>query len=977
MNHIYKCKFNRKSGTYTAVSEIAKGNGKGSVVLQVLSVLMLSFTMAGAQATPVVVGNDWVQAGVSDYGTLGSNGRTPPGILYDPTGTHTFNPKTDYLTPGTPWQIFAVKTAETGLQVNNNEGRQDIKTTVSPTSTSTGSISSATWSGQYGDFYNITNNYSVDKTIKGIAVETELKALKDLSDVKFVTALDPDPDVGYHGVSGTNNGRGTTTTFAPEDWVYSAGAVTGFPIGIYSTSAYRHNTGISSKWSTDPGFYLAGTNDGNGDYTIGLAFYIGQLLSGSSAVLKYGYLMANSIGEIDPTETDKTNIDLKKGFYLGTHLGSTVNPAFEGGTLKLDKAGFYASNFTINHLGGTLDANGNESRFKGVFSDLPGDSAGNLTITDGVGHTGSVIFEGQNTYTGKTIVNNAALSLAGAGGVSSSVGVDLVGSQSIFDVSQVEAQATTIKDLSGVGGSKVQTGRTLLTAGTANNTEYAGAFTGDGGLVKVGTGTLTLSGDSSGFKGRNTIQAGDLSVNGVFSGVGLNIKDTATLSGIGSVGGIVTAERGAVISPAGGQLGALTLNNDYVGQEGSKLLLQTALGNDNSQTDKLVIAGDTTGSSVVSVENVNGQGSLTNDGIKVIDVGGQSNASFSLDRGYIPVRSYEYRLIKNSLSNPVDGDWYLRSSYRPAVSNYISTLSSNTETGFLSLSDLHQRIGNPYNPDLQNKKVWGRFIGSYIKKSGENQFDYTQRSNGIQFGSDVWSRVSESSKQQAGITAQYINSGIKAYDRQRVNVGLDRYTGDVDGNLYGVGGYYTWADKNTYVDVVGQVNRIENQITDVYQQKNHLNGWQVAASIEAGKSYSLKNNFKLEPQAQLSYVHTNYQKGQDDLSIVNADNVDNIRARLGAQLSKDFSVKGYPVSVYALANLKHDLMGKNTIYLQDKISGNTDRVSEKYGKNSVELGIGIQGQIGKSAYLYGDFRHERFFGNGHQNQFKLGLKVAF
>ncbi len=974
MNHIYKCKFNRKSGTYSAVSEIAKGNAKGGVALQVLSSLMLSLGMAGAEATPVVVGNDWVQAGISDHGTLGSNGPTPPGILYDPTGTHTFDPKTDYLTPGSPWQIFAVKTAETGLQVNNNQIQQDITTTVSPTSTSTGSISSATWSGQYGDFYSITNNYSVDKTIKGIEVETTLTALKDLSDVKVLTALDPDPDAGTHGVHSTNNGRGTGT-FAPEDWVYSTGAVTGFPIGIYSTSAYRHNTGISSRWSPDPDFYLAGTNDGNGDWAIGLAFDIGQLLSGSSAVLKYVYLMANSIAEIDPT--DKTNIDVKKDFYLGTQLGSTVNPAFEGGTLKLDKSGFYASDFTINHLGGTLDANGNESRFKGVFSDLPGDSLGNLTVTDGVGNAGSVIFEGQNTYTGKTIVNNATLVLAGAGSVSSSAGVDLAGPQSIFDVSQVEAQATTIKDLSGVIGSRVQTGNTLLTAGTANNTEYAGAFTGDGGLVKVGTGTLNLSGDSSGFKGKNTIQGGNLSVNGVFSGVSLSVKDTATLSGIGSVGGVVTAESGSVISPANTQLGTLTLNNDYVGQIGSKLALQTNLGNDNSQTDKLVIAGNATGASVVSVENINGQGSLTNDGIKVIDMGGQSNATFSLDRSYIPVNSYEYRLIKNSLSNPADGDWYLRSSYRPAVSNYISTLSSNTETGFLSLSDLHQRIGNPYNPDLQNKKVWGRFIGSYIKKSGENQFDYTQRSNGIQFGSDVWSRVSESSKQQAGITAQYINSGIKAYDRQRVNVGLDRYTGDVDGNLYGVGGYYTWADKNTYVDVVGQVNRIENQITDVYQQKNHLNGWQVAASIEAGKSYSLKNNFKLEPQAQLSYVHTNYQKGQDDLSIVNADNVDNIRARLGAQLSKDFSVKGYPVSVYALANLKHDLMGKNTIYLQDKISGNTDRVSEKYGKNSVELGIGIQGQIGKSAYLYGDFRHERFFGNGHQNQFKLGLKVAF
>ncbi len=51
--------------------------------------------------------NDWVKAGVNtNTGTLGSGGGTSPGLLFDPTGTGTFNAAYDYLTPGSPLMDF-------------------------------------------------------------------------------------------------------------------------------------------------------------------------------------------------------------------------------------------------------------------------------------------------------------------------------------------------------------------------------------------------------------------------------------------------------------------------------------------------------------------------------------------------------------------------------------------------------------------------------------------------------------------------------------------------------------------------------------------------------------------------------------------------------------------------------------------------------------------------------------------------------
>ena len=248
----------------------------------------------------IILEGDFVKTAISDNGTLGFGGTTTPGLLHDATGTGTFG--LDYLTPGSPWEIFSINSDQSGLLTNNNTGSIAISGLLSDISGSSAYDNAVNWTGTYNTLFSISTDTYFNNGDERVSFNTTITAMDDLSALSFLRAIDPDPDNYPGGSANTDNGRGFGS-LAAEDWVHSVGSLSGLTLGLYSDSSVTHNTGITGPWSPDPVNYLAGTDAGNGDYAIGIAFDIGSLMTGESSSFEYHYVMGDQLSTVDiPTD---------------------------------------------------------------------------------------------------------------------------------------------------------------------------------------------------------------------------------------------------------------------------------------------------------------------------------------------------------------------------------------------------------------------------------------------------------------------------------------------------------------------------------------------------------------------------------------------------------------------------------------------------------------------------------------------------
>jgi outer membrane autotransporter protein len=343
---------------------------------------------------------------------------------------------------------------------------------------------------------------------------------------------------------------------------------------------------------------------------------------------------ANQVGFDDVTfgsqiaGVQPTNIDLAVAFYDAANLGASVNPAFEGGTLKISGSNTFAQNFTINNLGGKIDANGKAATFSGVFSDLTPGVPSMLAITDS--STGGVVtLSGVNTYTGATTIAGGTLALAGSGSIATSSGVNISAAGAKFDVSGVTSKATTIQDFSGIAGTTVNTGATVLTVGTANSTTFAGEITGSGGLNKVGSGTLEITGNSAAFTGQNTVNGGHLKVNGYLGGSSLDVSSGSLLSGSGTVGGQTTIRSGGTISP-GNSIGTLSVAGGFTQEGGSNYEVQ--VDPNSTSSDRIAVSGSANlaGGAQLSVSKTSNQNYILETKYTILSASGGVNGKYTL-----------------------------------------------------------------------------------------------------------------------------------------------------------------------------------------------------------------------------------------------------------------------------------------------------------------------------------------------------------
>ncbi len=242
--------------------------------------------------------NDWVKAGVNtNTGTLGSGGSTSPGLLFDPTGTGTFNSSYDYLTPGAPFDGFSLKVG-TENKTNNNMGTEQITgqgLTLSNTNTT------LTWTGSAaygGNNWSVTNAYTLGVGKPYIDITSTIVAGGSASNVYFAKFIDPDSQGMPGDSSATDNVLGYGA-IPSTNVAFSEATVSRYALGLYSAGS-NVAAGING-WNTDAASYInadASCGTGvlycNGDDTIGLTFSWTGVNSGDTLTASYAYIFGPS-----------------------------------------------------------------------------------------------------------------------------------------------------------------------------------------------------------------------------------------------------------------------------------------------------------------------------------------------------------------------------------------------------------------------------------------------------------------------------------------------------------------------------------------------------------------------------------------------------------------------------------------------------------------------------------------------------------
>jgi len=539
---------------------------------------------SAAQAEPIILTGDYIKIGLNDWGTLGYNGTTSPGILYDGTGTGTFNTAYDYLTPGTPLEGFTVtgSSGTTFSKGNNNSAGYGRGIAGTLTNYSAAAYDGATydnravWTGTVDGVFTITNDYFFNADSQKIDIRTTISALTDLTDLAFARQIDPDAQAATGDSSFTNNFRGTEGVPA-NDLVYAEALASKYVIGLYTNSSVTHNSAITS-WTVDTASYLAGTDIGNGDYTIGLGFDIGALLAGQSIVIDYSYIFGT---DISSAVTGPNNI-------VGTRtidelLNGDVEPVFAGGTLAFTSTVSAATDLSLLDAGGTIDTQGHDGTLTGTIS-----GTGPLTKTG----TGTLTLTGANSYTGGTTVSGGRLvgsTTSLQGDIANDATVEFAQASDGNYASAMSGSGALVKTGAGTltltgtnsytGGTTVSGGRlvgntTSLQGDIANDAtvefaqasdgSYASAMSGSGALVKTGAGILTLTGANS-YTGGTTVSGGRL-VGNTTSLQG-DIANDATVefaqASDGNYAGTMSGS-GALVKTGSGTL-TLTGANSYTG----------------------------------------------------------------------------------------------------------------------------------------------------------------------------------------------------------------------------------------------------------------------------------------------------------------------------------------------------------------------------------------------------------------------------
>ena len=822
------------------------------------------------------------------------------------------------------------------------------------------------------------------------------------------------------------------------------------PAGINDTVIINNDQSItlSTTDNTDPAWdnfrslWVGDNSDGS------------LLIDGRDIATAAGMIGNGANGSVTLTNGATWTLD-NLNLVLGTHDGSGTLLVSNGSKISgIDelRIGEYAANAQ-----GTVTIDGANSSVSSVWSVVGDQGRGNLVITRGgslslsehmnIGYVGNTSNTSRNGY-GVTLVDgeNSLLDVTEGiylGGFATTPN-DATGILTVSNGATVRSGnliwlavgegSTGILNIGGAKGEAQQAAGTLdlprihlgNTGGmnTAelnfnhNSDDFAlsAKITGTGEVNHVGSGTTTLTGANT-YQGLTHVASGTLRAGventlsarsdyRVDSGAQLDLNGySQTLNSLELAGTAILSSPSqvkAAFTPT-----TMTINGDYTGNNGL-LALRTVLGDDLSATDKLVVRGDTSGTTRVSVSNAGGNGAATTEGIRIIDVEGVSNGTF-VKEGRIVAGAYDYDIVKRDNQN-----WSLTSvslpgpipptppvepkepevpapptpagphQYRPETGSYLANiLAANT----LFTTRLHDRLGETqYTDALTGEQkvtsLWMRHIGGHNRfKDGSGQISTQSNRYVMQLGGDIaqWS-TDGLDRWHLGLMAGYANS------KSRSHSSLTGYTsrGEISG--YSAGLYGTWyandADKTgAYVDGWMLYNWFDNTVSGQGLASEKYDSDGITASVETGYTWKLaefseRNALYIQPKAQITWMDVQADTHVEKNGTRVVDKTDgNLQTRLG--------VKAYLQGHHAMDDGKdrtfQPFVEANWIHNTSSYSVKMDDISNdvKGNRNIGELKVGVEGQLNQRLQLWGNVA-QQIGDNGYSDtQGMLGIKYSF